>query len=390
MTRRLLAFPLLLALAACSGKDDLIEPSPLPDIASSVKFDRDWSADAGRGSEAEGLALVPAVTGQAVYTADQYGHLAARDRRSGKRLWKRSTREPFAAGPAAGYNQIFVGTREGEVLAYSATDGTPLWRTPLGGEVLAVPALNGDAVAVKTADGRVTLLDRVSGSVRWTWDGGAPPLSLRASSSPLLLDDAVLAGLPSGMLVALERATGQLIWERRIAEPSGKSELDRLVDVAGDFVLRDDRIYVATYQGRLVALDLRSGQFLWQQPVSTFQPLAVSADAVFVTDADSRLIAVRAVDGVVLWRLESLLGRRVTGAALLGDWLLVGDLDGWLHVIRQADGVLVGRRKIDGDGMALPPVVDENRVFALGRGGRLAVFGVVDRRAPAQPAAVAP
>lgn len=372
----LLALVPLLVLTACGSKEEVLKPSPLPDISPAVRFERAWSADTGAGSAAEGLALVPALSGEAVFTADDQGRLAARDRNSGKRLWQRKTRQPFSAGPAVAYNQVFVGTREGELLAYSAQDGELLWRVQLGGEVLAVPAVNGDAVAAKTSDGHVTLVDRVAGVVRWVYDGGAAPLALRASSRPLLLDDAVLVGMPTGELAALERSTGQLIWERRIAEPSGKSELDRLVDIAGDFVLRDDRIFVGTYQGRLVALNLHNGQFAWQQPLSTFQPVAAGSDRVFVADADGIVSAVRSDDGVVLWRVDSLRGRQVTGAALLGDWLLVGDFEGWVHVIRQADGLIVGRRKIDGDGIALPPVVDEGTVFAFGRSGRLGVFRI--------------
>lgn len=379
MKVRALVLLLPLLLAACAGKEQLLPPSPLSDFVPAVTISAIWSADAGAGRPGEGLALVPAVTGVAVYAADAEGRLSAWSRSDGRRLWRQKTGEPFSAGPAVAYDQIFVGNREGEVLAYAAGTGERQWRTQLAGEVLAVPAVTGDAVAVKTTDGRISLLDRASGALRWSHDAGAAPLSLRASSSPMLLADAVLVGTSAGSLLALERATGQVIWERRIAEPTGKSELDRLVDIAGDFVLFEDRIYVATYQGRMVALDLRSGQFFWQQPLSTFQALAADADSAYAVDADSRVIALRAADGVVLWRLESLLGRRLTGAAILGDWLLVGDYQGWLHVIRRADGVLVGRRKIDGAGLAVTPLVDDGTVFALGNGGRLAVLQIRDR-----------
>ncbi|MFZ5755311.1 MAG: outer membrane protein assembly factor BamB [Pseudomonadota bacterium] len=364
-----LVIPLL--LAACSSKDALQEPSPLPDIKPLVKVDRLWSADTGAGNTGEGLGLVPAVTGTAVYAADEAGVVVAQDRERGKQLWRRALDTPVSAGPAVAYNQVFVGTREGEVLALSAGDGTLQWRTQLSGEVLAVPAVNGDAVAVRTTDGRIALIDRVSGMVRWTHDAGSAPLSLRAASAPLLLADAVLTGTSTGMLVALERTGGQVIWERRIAEPSGKSELDRLIDIAGDFVLDESRVYVATYQGRLVALDMLSGQFLWQQPLSTFRSLALAGDTVYAVDADSRIVSVRTADGVVLWRQEALLGRHATGASVQGDWLLVGDYEGWLHVIRRSDGVLVGRSKVDGDGLVVPAVADDGLVFALGRSGRL-------------------
>lgn len=373
-----LLLPLVL-LTACGDKRELLAPSPLPDFAPAVEIDRIWSANIGAGSPADGLRLLPALTGTAVYAADAEGLVIARERTSGRVLWKRKTAEPISAGPVVAYNQLFFGTREGALLVLSADDGSTLWTAALGGEVLAPPAVEGDAVVVRSTDGRTTLFDRTSGAMRWVHDGGNPALALRAASKPILLTDAVLVGLASGMLVMLDRVTGQVIWERRIAEPAGKSELDRLIDIAGDFVLVGDRIYAATYQGRIVALDLRSGQFVWQQPVSTFQSLAAAAGNVYVVDADGRVVAYRGADGVVLWRLESLLGRQLTGVAVLGDWLLVGDFEGYLHLIRQADGVIVGRRRIDRDGIVAAPVVDEDTVFVLGRGGKLAALKIEAR-----------
>lgn len=365
-----------LMLAACGAKEELIEPSPLPRIAAEGKVDlqRRWSADTGRGTQAPGLRLEPGITAQAVYTADPEGRLAARQRGDGKALWRTNTGYAFSAGPAAAYGQLVAGTREGELVAFSATDGRELWKTQLGGEVLAPPVIDSDAVLVKTTDGRLSLLERATGTLRWSWDGVAPTLALRASSRPLLLDDAALVGLPGGLLVAIDRAAGQEIWQRRIAEPTGKSELDRLVDVAGDFLIAGERLFAASYQGKIVAMDLRSGQFLWQQNFSTHQALAQAGDSIFGVDADGRVVAWRAGDGVTLWRQEALLGRGLTGCAVLGKYLLAGDADGWVHVLRQDDGVVVGRRRVDGDGIASTPGVDEGTAFVLGRGGKLAAL----------------
>jgi outer membrane protein assembly factor BamB len=363
-------------LSGCGAKEDVVEPSPLPDFQREVRVSFAWRASAGDGAAATGLRLQPAVTAQAVYTLDQSGLLQARARSDGKRLWSQKTALPFSAGPVAGYGQVIAGTRKGELVAYSAEDGKQLWKIQLGGEVLAPPALDADTVVVKATDGHISMIERASGRILWVHDGGVPVLTVRMASQPLLLADAVLAGLPTGVLVAIERGKGQVIWERRIAEPDGKSELDRLVDIAGDFLIRDDRLYVATYQGKVVAMDLRSGQFLWQQPFSTLQRLAASADALFGVDADGRVHAWRLADGVPLWKQELLAGRGLTGPSLSGTHLLVADAEGYVHVLRQADGIIAGRARIDRDGVAVAPVVDDGQVFVLGRGGRLASFSL--------------
>lgn len=361
-------------LAACGGKDDVLRPAPLPDIKPEVHLEKAWSASVGGDGGATGVRLEPAINAQTVYAADARGRLSARNRANGNLLWSTDTSLAISAGPVAGYGQLFTGTREGELVAFSADDGHLLWRAQLGGELLAPPVVDGDDVVATATDGHVTLLDRTDGSVRWVYDGGAPPLALRAASRPLVLVDAVVAGLATGELVAIERASGKRIWERRIAEPEGKSELERLVDIAGDFLIVGDRLHAATFQGRVVAMDLGSGQFTWQQPFSTFRSLAYADGTLFAVDADSRVVAFRATDGVVLWRQEALLARGLTGCAVAGKYLLSGDFEGYVHVIRQADGVVVGRRRIDRDGIVATPVVDEGMAFVLGRGGKLAAL----------------
>lgn len=375
--------PLLAAgavlLAGCGDKEDIIEPVDLPDYEAAVKIDRLWTRRIGDGAEVFGLRLAPAPTGAAVFAVDQEGLVVALDRRDGDTLWKRRTGLPLGAGPAAAYNQVFIGSREGELLALSAETGATLWQAQLSGEVLAPPALDAELLVVRASDGKVSAFDRASGAPRWDYEGVLPALTLRAASRPLLFPDAVLVGFPSGILAALARDSGRLLWERRVAEPSGKSELDRLVDVAGDPVVDGERLFAATYQGRVVAFDLRTGTLLWQQPVSTFRRLAAGGGLLLVVDADSRLLALRAADGVQAWKSELLLGRQLTGATISGDYLYTGDFEGWLHVLNLADGTILGRRRIDGDGIAVEPVVDDGTVFVQGRGGKLAALQVKPR-----------
>lgn len=363
-----------LALAACSGKDDVIEPSPLPEVVGKASLDRLWVTRVGREDVPPGSRLVPAVTGESVYAMSADGRVLAVSRADGRRLWRVATGLAFSAGPVAAYDQLFAGTREGEAIALSATDGRVLWRVTVSGEVLAPPAVAGDLAIFRTAGGRVVALERDTGAERWTWDPGAPALALRAASRPLVVADAVLAGLPGGMLAALSRADGELLWERRIADPEGRSELDRIVDVAGDFVIAGQRLYISTWQGRLVALDLRNGQFVWQQPFSTRHALAHVDGVVAGIDPDSRLVAWRASDGVPLWRVEDFLGRELAGLAVAGEYVVFGDLDGWLHLVRASDGQLARRVRLSSDPIVTSPVVDEGVVYAQDVEGKLGAF----------------
>lgn len=373
---RLLALLSLLLLAACSSKKDIVQPSPLPAFKPAATFERAWHVRISREQAPAGSRLAPAVTGNAVYVADSQGRLLALARGDGRRLWQARTALAVGAGPVAGYNQLLLGTREGELAAFDAGAGELQWKVAVSGEVLAPPALDNELVAVKTAAGRLVAVERATGNQRWSWDNGAPMLALRASGRPLLVADAVLAGLPGGTLVAIGRADGRQLWERRVAEPEGASELDRLVDVAGDLAIGGNYLYAAAWQGRLVGLDLRNGQYVWQQPLSTHRDLAAADGNVFAVDADDHVLAFRGSDGVALWRQQALQGRRLTGAAAVGDYLLVGDFAGYLHLLRRSDGEIVGRRRLDRAGIVTTPVVDDGMVFVQGRSGHVAAYRI--------------
>lgn len=380
MIRRSLAVLFLpVLLAACAGREDVLKPSPLPDFEPGVRIEVLWRDGAGGEEPVAGARLAPAVTGNRVYALDARGRVSAWDRHSGKRLWRKDSGMRWSSGPVAAYDRLFAGTREGELVALDAEDGSVLWKTGASGELLAPPVVDEGQVIARNAAGRLIAVDRQTGEVRWTRDDGAPLLALRASSRPLVVADAVLAGLPGGMLVAVSREDGRLLWERRIAEPEGASELDRIVDIAGDFVTTGDRLYVATFQGRLVALDLRNGQIRWQQPLSTHRGLALAGDAVLAVDAQSGVAAFRAADGVLLWRQDALKGRDLTGVAVSGDYLLAGDLDGHVHVMDRTDGRIVGRKRLARDALMVAPVVDDGIVFLQSRNGRVAAWRVEPR-----------
>ena len=61
--------------------------------------------------------------------------------------------------------------------------------------------------------------------------------------------------------------------------------------------------------------------------------------------------------------------RGLTAVAAVGNYLVVGDDDGFVHVLAQSDGRLVGRRKLDGDGIRSRCVVAEDIVYCMGNGG---------------------
>jgi len=365
------------SLLGRGGSDERIEPpaelTPFEPLASVREL---WERDVGKGSEEYFLKLNVAVDGEQVFAATREGEVKAYDAASGEPRWRADTDVALASGPAAGAGLVLVGGSDGQVVALAPASGDILWRQQLSSEVLAAPQASGEVVVARTVDGRLYGLDARTGSRLWVYDRSVPVLTLRGTSTPVLTSDLALSGFDSGGLVALTLAGGQPVWDARITLPSGRSELSQMVDIDGEPVVAGDTVYVAAFQGRTAAVDLRSGTVLWRQDLSSHAGLAVDERAVYVTDEESHLWALDRASGTPLWRQEALARRALTAPVVFGDYLVVGDGEGYLHWLRRRDGELGARVRLDKEGIVTPPAVAGDRLYAYSRDGVLAAFAL--------------
>jgi len=373
----LLAVALLNGCSWLRGGEDNVEPpAELKDITPTVTLDRLWAADVGDGIDEQFLRLVPAVDGGRVFAADHKGRVAAFEAASGKPVWEVKTGVHVTGGVGTGEGLILVGGSEAEVVALDWRDGSEVWRSQVSSEVLGVPAAARGLVVVQSVDGNLTALDAATGARRWVFDRSVPVLSLRGTSSPLLIESYAITGLASGKAVAVELARGLPIWETAVAIPSGRSELDRMVDIDAPLQLRGSQLYAVTYQGRVAALDGPTGRLLWARDISSAAGLGVDDRQVYVSDDQDQLWAFDRRSGAAVWKLDDFRRRQLTAPAVLGDYVVVGDYEGYLHVITRDDGRIVGRARVDSKGILAPPRVVDDVLYVYGNGGTLAAYAL--------------
>ncbi|PCJ17383.1 MAG: outer membrane protein assembly factor BamB [Gammaproteobacteria bacterium] len=322
------------------------EKLTLPVISNELKIRQKWAVRVGEGVGQFESQIAPVITEQHVFISDTTGSVSAFQRDSGELVWRSELEVIVQGGVYAGYGVLLVGTREGEAIAIDSKTGKILWRQALSSEVLATPQSNGDIVVVQTSDGKLFGLDKKTGERRWVYDTSIPLLTLRGTSTPYILDDVVVAGFANGKVAVVQLNSGLPLWERPISLPTGRSELERIVDIDGDFIVQGGLIYVSSYQGKIAALELTSGRTVWQQDNSSSLSLAEGLGNIYVTEANSQIKAVDQKTGGTVWLQESLVNRKLTGPTRLGNYLVVGDLEGFVHWISQIDGRIVARERV--------------------------------------------
>ena len=160
----------------------------------------------------------------------------------------------------------------------------------------------------------------------WAVEQNLPALTLRGNTAPRVAGTLVISGFNNGRVGAYEIADGDPAWEVAIANPTGRSELERLVDVSAGLSIVGNDVYVVGYHGRAVGIDLETGVVLWQQDLSSYAGLGADINNVYVTSDFDAVVALERNAGTQLWRQEALRLRDVTAPTRYANTLVVGDL----------------------------------------------------------------
>lgn len=387
-SRWFLASALVMSLSACStmkgwfefdDEDDPKQPAELIDIEETVEIDKLWSQGVGDGQGEGFYKIQPVISGSTIYVAASDGSLEAFDKRSGKSLWDVELEFPLSGGVGVYADALFLGSSDGFVIKVDANSGEVLWSTRLSGEVMSVPQSNGAMVVVHSLDGKLQGLDFATGEVVWTYDSTVPALTLRGSGSPLVSGDTVYVGFANGRVLAFDIATGSISWEARIAIPQGRSEIERVVDIDGTMALEGDELFVASYQGRIAALNVSDGSKLWQYDVSSFSGVSQGFNNIYVADEDGTVYAYQRTGQGERWQQGALAYRGLSRPTPVGSYVAVGDKEGYVHFLSQVDGEFVGRVEADGDGLRADMVSEDNILYVYGNSGDLIAYEIKPR-----------
>jgi len=339
------------------------KPTPLAPITATVTPKAAWTTNVGKSL---GYTFRPQADGNRIYTASGDGVVTVLDADSGKVATRMETKKKLSGGVTVGGGKIIVGSAKGEVIELDAA-GNVAWNTSLGGEVIAPAAIAGNVVVARTADGRLFGLDASDGKRKWVFQRPTPALLLRSEAGVLAIGGDVVAGYPNGKLLALESDDGKLTWEVTVSLPRGATELERIADVAGLPVVEGGIVCAAAYQGKVACFEIQSRNMLWSRDLSTALGLARGPRHVYAVDDNGAVHALDKSTGASVWKQDKLQWRKATAPAVVNGLVVVGDFEGYIHVLSPDDGSLVGRMPTDGTPVqSLVPLNDSLLVQTAG------------------------
>jgi outer membrane protein assembly factor BamB len=338
-----------------------------------------WRTSIGDGSSRYGRILAPPVAfGDRVFAMDSDSTVSAYDRKSGRQLWETNVK-PEDAGPAFGggiafaEDRIFVTTGYAQVVALDAATGKEVWRQGVLAPLRSAPTVSDGRVFAITVDNQLEALAASDGRKLWSHSGTPETAGLLGGASPAVEGDVVVVAYSSGELFALRVENGRQLWSDNLAAARRTDALSALADIRGRPVIDRGRVYAVSHSGRMVAIDLRTGERIWDQDIGGTEAPWVAGDFIFVISNDSELICLTRRDGRVRWvhelpRYEDLKKKKGaltwSGPILGGDRLIVVASNGEAMSFSPYSGAALGRVKLP-DGSFLTPIIANETLYVL-------------------------
>lgn len=363
-------------LASCSSSDNIEKPAALVEFTPKVKVEKVWSTSV-QGADDDYLNLNIGREANTLYTVGRHGKVYAIDAATGDTVWKKQLYVDVTSGVSVANNIVLVGTAGGSLIALNAQTGNLLWQQAIGNQVLGLAAISKNTIVVKTIADAVIALNTSNGQVKWQYNGDAPQLILRGGSQPKISGNAVVVGFANGKVGKFNLSNGAILWLQSIASPKGSFPIQRMIDITASPIISNGIIYATTYQGNIAALELSTGQVVWNHTLSAYTGIALQGSNVYVTDASSHVWKFQQDNGGVSWRQKALQARLISAPALLNNAVIVGDGQGYIHWLQMSNGEIIAREKFSSDPIRSAPVVIGNMVYVLNVDGGFAAYRVI-------------
>ncbi len=351
---------------------------------------RGWSASIGPGSSGTRRRNAgPIIMAGKLYTMDTAGEVRAFDARTGQQLWaaritvpKKNSNAAFGGGVGAADGRVFATTGYGIVAAFDATTGTEIWRQTMATPLRGAPTVAGNRLFVLTQDNQLFALSADKGEALWNVSGTVEVAGLLGAASPAVALDTVVVGFSSGELNALRAENGRTVWSDALARTGRSTAMAALSDIDASPVVDRGRVYAIGHGGRMAALELATGQRVWERNFAGTSTPWVAGEFVFLVTTEGEVVCLTRGEGKVRWVYQLQHYRKPkkkadpiqwSGPVLASDQLIVVGSNKEMVTISPYTGKLIRTTKL-GAAAFLPPIVAGNMAYVLTDDGKVTAY----------------
>jgi len=293
--------------------------------------------------------FIPSFYSGEMIVADPEGNLISMNPSSGKVNWNIDLKRDLSAGTASGFGKIVLSDTDGFLVAIDTDSKETLWEKNIGGEILSNGVISASLVLIKNSVGELVALDSSTGDVKWSFRSQLPALTVRGTGEPIIENGIVFSTFDNGRLAAFQLETGYFLWDGPISFLEGTSELENLIDSDSSPVIAQSLIFATNYQGRLTAFDIAQKRPVWNAEASSFHSPVIGNNMLMVIQDDGSILSFSMTNLSPSWNSEEYLRRDLSNGSMLNNLMLVGDLEGYIHIINPLTGITLGRKKVSGN-----------------------------------------
>jgi outer membrane protein assembly factor BamB len=368
------------------------EAKAMGHLALGASPSRAWTARIPGGTTRVRLAAAPVVAGGRLYVMDVDGVVHSFDAATGAAGWTANTVKDankgnqsarFGGGVSVGEGRLFATNGLGDVVALNVADGAEAWRAKPGGPLRGAPSVANDQVYVVSQDNQLFALSQTDGTVVWTQAGSVESQGVFGAAAPASAQGTVVAGFSSGELNAYRYENGRSLWADSLSRTSASTSVSSLADIDAEPVIESGRAYAVGQGGRMVALEVTSGQRLWEQNIAGISTPAVAGEWLFVVTDDARLLCVARGSGKIRWMHQLPRYRNEkkkkgpilwVGPVLAGNRLVLANSEGQLAFASPEDGSVSGTVDASKNAISLSPVVANSTLYLLDDSGTISAW----------------
>ncbi|KQN27178.1 MULTISPECIES: PQQ-binding-like beta-propeller repeat protein [unclassified Sphingomonas] len=348
-----------------------------------------WQSGIDGGSNRERLGAAPVVADGKLFVTDVTATIHAFTADTGAALWSAGITEGdinraarFGGGVSYDDGKLYATDGVGDVVAMSAADGKILWRAKPGAPLRGAPTVANGAVYVLTQDNQVFSLNQTDGKVQWVQSGTLETQGVFGVAAPAVSQGTVVAGFSSGELSAYRYENGRILWQDALSRTSVTTSVSSLSDIDAAPVIDGGRVYAVGQGGRMVALELSTGQRLWEQNFAGISTPWIAGEWLFVVTDDAKLVCLSRSNGKARWiaqlkrfQNEKKRSNAITwfGPILAGNRLILTNSRGEINFVSPTDGTISATIETKTP-FSLPPIVANSTLYTLDQKGKVTAY----------------